>query len=156
MPSPEKIVINTGPILALVAALGSLDLLRNLYKEVIVPYEIGQEIMAAGSSGFAIKEFTEAAWLTKREQPVWPHPFLSNSLDVGEASVIQLALDEQIGTVCIDEALGRRVARLNVSAQQTPSFFIPPPMLCCAELFQGGAYGAEQAIRQRCKTQLLG
>jgi YD repeat-containing protein len=43
-----------------------------------------------------------------------------------------------------------------VSAQQTPSFFIPPPMLCCAELFQGGAYGAEQAIRQRCKTQLLG
>jgi predicted nucleic acid-binding protein len=30
-----------------------------------------------------------------------------------EASVIQLALDEQIGTVCIDEALGRRVARLN-------------------------------------------
>jgi hypothetical protein len=37
-----------------------------------------------------------------------------------------------------------------------PFFFIPPPMLCCAELFQGGAYGAEQAIRQRCKTQLLG
>jgi predicted nucleic acid-binding protein len=113
MPSPEKIVINTGPILALVAALGSLDLLSNLYKEVIVPHEVGQEIMAAGGSGFAIKEFTEAAWLRKREQPVWPHPFLSNSLDVGEASVIQLALDEQIGTVCIDEALGRRVARLN-------------------------------------------
>jgi predicted nucleic acid-binding protein len=113
IPSPEKIVINTGSILALVAALGSLDVLSNLYKEVIVPYEVGQEIMAAGSSGFATKEFTEAAWPRKREQPVWPHPFLSNSLDVGEASVIQLALDEQIGTVCIDEAIGRRVARLN-------------------------------------------
>jgi hypothetical protein len=48
------------------------------------------------------------------------------------------------------------LVRNKVSAQQTPSFFIPPPMLCCAELFQGGAYGAEQAIRQRCKTQLLG
>jgi hypothetical protein len=50
----------------------------------------------------------------------------------------------------------QRLAEPGVSAQQTPSFFIPPPMLCCAELFQGGAYGAEQAIRQRCKTQLLG
>jgi predicted nucleic acid-binding protein len=86
MPSPEKIAINAGPTLALVAALGSLDLLRNLYKEVIVPYEVGQEIVAAGSSGFATKEFTEAAWLRKREQPVWPHPFLSNSLDVGGIS----------------------------------------------------------------------
>ena len=113
MPSPEKIVINTGPILALVAALGKLDMLKSLYKEVIVPYEVRQEIMAAGSSGFAIKEFSEATWLTKREQPVNTSPFLSNSLDVGEASVIQLALDEQIDTVCIDEALGRRVARLN-------------------------------------------
>jgi len=36
-----------------------------------------------------------------------------NSLDVGEASVIQLALNERIRTVCIDESAGRRMARLN-------------------------------------------
>lgn len=36
-----------------------------------------------------------------------------NSLDIGEASVIQLALDKSIQTVCIDEAVGRRIARLN-------------------------------------------
>jgi predicted nucleic acid-binding protein len=40
-------------------------------------------------------------------------PFLLNSLDLGEAAVIQLALDENIQTVCIDEAVGRRIARLN-------------------------------------------
>ena len=40
-------------------------------------------------------------------------PFLRNALDLGEASVIQLALDENIHTVCIDEAMGRRIARLN-------------------------------------------
>ena len=34
-------------------------------------------------------------------------------MDRGEASVIQTALDEGIETVCIDEAVGRRVARLN-------------------------------------------
>jgi len=40
-------------------------------------------------------------------------PFLRNSLDKGEAAVIQLALNQGIETVCIDEAAGRRVARLN-------------------------------------------
>jgi predicted nucleic acid-binding protein len=36
-----------------------------------------------------------------------------NSLDLGEASVIQLALNENINTVCIDESAGRRIARLS-------------------------------------------
>ena len=34
-------------------------------------------------------------------------------LDRGEAAVIQVALDEKVETVCIDEPVGRRVARLN-------------------------------------------
>ena len=34
-------------------------------------------------------------------------------MDLGEASVIQFALNNQIKTVCIDEAVGRRIARLN-------------------------------------------
>jgi predicted nucleic acid-binding protein len=38
---------------------------------------------------------------------------LLNSLDSGEAAVIQLAKNENIQTVCIDEATGRRVARLS-------------------------------------------
>jgi predicted nucleic acid-binding protein len=40
-------------------------------------------------------------------------PLLLNSLDIGEASVIQLALNENIPTVCIDESVGRRIARLS-------------------------------------------
>ena len=55
MPETESIVINTGPLLALIAGYG----------------------------------------------------------DMGEASVIQLAVNENIRTVCIDEAVGRRIARLN-------------------------------------------
>lgn len=34
-------------------------------------------------------------------------------MDRGEAAVIQLALIEGVRTVCIDEVVGRRVARLN-------------------------------------------
>jgi predicted nucleic acid-binding protein len=40
-------------------------------------------------------------------------PMIALVAALGEAAVIQLALDEGIQTVCIDETAGRRVARLN-------------------------------------------
>lgn len=113
MPKTTQIVINTGPILAITAALGSLSILDKLYKQVYVPAEVKLEIIAGGKYGFGIPAFEDASWLNvvKARQAI-PH-FLNNSLDLGEAAVIQLALSENINTVCIDETVGRRVARLN-------------------------------------------
>ena len=111
MPRTTAIVINTSPLIALVAALGNLQVL-NLYTEVLVPFEVCREILDGGMAGFAVKEFQAATWLQK-QSPLTISPFLLNSLDVGEAAVIQLALNRNIQTVCIDEAVGRRVARLN-------------------------------------------
>jgi len=48
MPETETIVINTGPILALIAGYGDLSLLERLYRHVLVPFEVRQEIMAGG------------------------------------------------------------------------------------------------------------
>jgi len=104
MPSPERIVINTSPLIALVAALGDLTILTSLYTEVLVPFEVCQEILIGGSSNFAIAEFTDANWLQKQPNLLNISPLLLNSLDIGEASVIQLALNENIPTVCIDES----------------------------------------------------
>jgi len=108
----NSIVINTGPILALTAALGNLHILEKLYKQVIISYEVSQEILAGGPSGFAVKEFLQAKRLEIRKKPLDILPHLFNSLDLGEASVIQLALNENIASVCIDEDVGRRIARL--------------------------------------------
>ncbi|MBZ8183097.1 DUF3368 domain-containing protein [Oscillatoria salina] len=113
MPKPDRIVINTSPLIALVAALGDLSLLENLYSEVLVPFEVCQEILTGDSSRFAAAEFQAALKLNKQTTPLKISPFLLNSLDLGEASVIQLALNESITTVCIDEAIGRRYARLS-------------------------------------------
>ena len=46
-------------------------------------------------------------------EPVELNSFLSNSLDKGEAAVIQVAINNDIETVCIDETAGRRIAKLN-------------------------------------------
>ena len=113
MPSPDSIVINTSPLLALIAAFGDLSFLGTLYQEVLVPYEVGQEILRGGQSGFGVTEFQQATSLKKLDRPLKIAPLLLNSLDLGEASVIQLALDRGIATVCIDEAIGRRIARLS-------------------------------------------
>jgi predicted nucleic acid-binding protein len=110
---PDIIVINTGPIISIVAATGSLDILNRLYKEVYVPYEVCREIAENSSRTFAQMEFKEALFLKKAETPISISPFLKNILDIGEASVIQLALNKKLQTVCIDEKVGRRVARLN-------------------------------------------
>lgn len=113
MPDPDRIVINTSPLIALVAAWGNLEPLPSLYERVLVPFEVCQEILQGGSKNFATAEFQNAAWLDKQPAPLSISPLLLNSLDLGEASVIQLALNEAIATVCIDEAAGRRIARLS-------------------------------------------
>jgi len=105
--------MNTGPVIALVAAFGSLDLLEKLFKRIIVPLEVCQEIDAGGSENFAREEFKSADFLEKVEKPIEIPPYLSNALDKGESAVIQTALEYRIDTVCMDELAGRRIARLN-------------------------------------------
>ena len=106
------VVINTAPLLALTAGLGHLDLLRVLYTNVYVPCEVCQEVRAGGRYGFAVDVFEQADWLNKVNTPTPMSLYLKHSLDFGEASVIQTALDQGIPLVCIDEIAGRRIARI--------------------------------------------
>lgn len=112
MPETQEIAINTSPMIALVAALGDLRVLQ-IYRRVWVPLEVCQEIAVGGKARFALAEFEAAHWLLKHPQPLHIAPVLLNTLDKGEAAVIQLALDKTISTVCIDEPAGRRAARLH-------------------------------------------
>ena len=106
------LVSNTTPLIALVAATGSLDVLKALYARVVVPLEVAAEIRAGGKHSFGVGVFEAADWLEIQPQTVVLQPYLRNSLDLGEASVIQTAMNLGAPLVCIDEALGRRVARL--------------------------------------------
>jgi predicted nucleic acid-binding protein len=106
------LVSNTTPLIALAAATGSLDVLKALYARVVVPLEVAAEIRAGGKHSFGVDVFEAAGWLDIQAQPVVLQPYLRNSLDLGEASVIQTAMNLGAPLVCIDENVGRRVARL--------------------------------------------
>jgi predicted nucleic acid-binding protein len=108
----QAIVTNTTPLISLAAATGSLDVPQFLYRRVVVPYEVAQEVRAGGRHAFGVEVFQGADWLDIQPAPVNLLPFLQNSLDRGEASVIQTAMNLGLPLVCIDETAGRRIARL--------------------------------------------
>jgi predicted nucleic acid-binding protein len=114
MPDQARVIVtNTTPLIALTAATGNLDVLCALYTKVVVPHEVAAEIRAGGKDAFGLDVFDQASWLEINPAPVVLPPYLQNTLDRGEASVIQTALQHGIKLVCIDETVGRRVARLS-------------------------------------------
>ena len=100
----REIVINTGPLIALVAATDSLSVLSALYSKVWVPREVYDEIKAGGSAApeiHALHTASDKVCICESPINTFP-PFLINQLDLGEASVIQTAMVRNLKTVAID------------------------------------------------------
>ncbi len=110
--TPE-LVINTGPVIALVAATDGLQWLDELYQAVWIPEAVFQELCAGGPGAPEPSRVEAASKVVKRLPRSGELPAsLAHQLDQGEAWVIQSALDRKVGTVAVDEKAGRRVARL--------------------------------------------
>lgn len=108
------IVVNTGPILALVASTGSLEWLLGLYGRVVIPYEVFREIEAGGPDNpelLSLRAIEEQILMGQHETAI--DAALLRELDLGEASVISSASFYGINTVAIDEKAGRRMARIH-------------------------------------------
>lgn len=108
----SKLVINTSPIISIIAATGGLDILEYLYSDVIITKEVYEEIFSSSEKRFAKTGHFNQKFLHILEKPTEINIHLNNVLDIGEASVIQHALNNNIELVCIDEKVGRRYARL--------------------------------------------
>lgn len=102
----ERIVINTGPLIALMR-MEAIDVPGHLPYEFLCPSEVRAELDAGATSGHAV---VNPSWLKVQPVKDSPSPLVLTALDAGEAAVIQLALEQQIPLVCIDEWKGRRVA----------------------------------------------
>lgn len=85
-------------------------MLPRLIGEVIVPFEIGQELAAGIQRDDTWHRMQNVPGITLRPSTVRLHPLLRAQLDAGEAAVIQTALDEGIATVILDERKARRIA----------------------------------------------
>ena len=105
-------VINTSPAIHLNAVLpGGLGLLTRLVGNVIMPDEVMQELAAGIARDDTVLHAQSTPGLVIRQFPVQLAPWLKTELDLGEAAVIQTAIDEGIDTVILDDLKARRIAR---------------------------------------------
>ncbi len=98
----------------MVAATQSLDWLPSLYRQILIPFEVRHEIDAGGQGNpesCAINRIKDRVRIGDRATDI--PTALQRELDMGEASVIASATQNQIGLVAIDEKAGRRLARIH-------------------------------------------
>jgi predicted nucleic acid-binding protein len=102
----ERIVINTSPLIAF-GQMSFFDIAAQLPFSFVCPPEVAAEIDAGQARGYPV---SLPAWLAVLPLKAPLSPLALAALDVGEAAVIQLALEQNIETVCIDDLKGRRAA----------------------------------------------
>jgi len=103
------VVSNSSPIINL-AAIGQLELLRQLYQQVIIPEAVFQELTAESGHhpGAIVRQLDWVQTRTVSNRTVVTA--LQVEVDAGEAEAIALAQELAAGLLLIDERLGRIVA----------------------------------------------
>ena len=106
-----KVVVNATPLITL-TFLDRLELLRQMFDEILVPATVYDEVVVKGTGRPGADTVERADWLRvvspQAESTIEP---MLMGLDAGEMDVLLLAREQQPDWVLIDERLGRRVAR---------------------------------------------
>ena len=108
-----ELIINTGPLIALCAAVEDLQVLKSCYACIHVPRMVADEIIAGSQGAYDLERIRSTELFEIAEDRIFLDPYLTSALDPGEAAVIASALSLGVSTVSIDEKIGRRVARLH-------------------------------------------
>lgn len=107
------IVSDTSPITNL-AAIGHLDLLQKLYTEIIIPIAVYNEMVKVDKIVPGAVEIQTLPWIQKQavidsQRVIWIQE-TQESIDLGEAEAIVLALELKADLLLMDERRGRIVA----------------------------------------------
>lgn len=102
-----KIIINTSPLVAL-DHIGQLDLLPNLFGEIIRPQSVVDELEAGRHIYGGSDALFHAQWIETAEDP--PEMVLRKELGAGETAVIALAVKTKADLVILDDLAARNVA----------------------------------------------
>ena len=111
MPVKPSLVVNSSPLIALVAALRDFDSISEITERFMVPFEVMRELDAGGLKDETALRVRSARWCEVRSRPACAGHPLIDRLGAGEAAVIQIAVDEGFLPAVIDDVSGRRAAR---------------------------------------------
>jgi uncharacterized protein len=106
------VVSDSSPLIIL-AKIGNLELLRQLYQLVIVTPQVYDEIVVRGEGLTGSAEIAACSWInvqTIREDLETQRPQTDSGLGIGELSTIALAKEIAADLVLMDDSKARRTA----------------------------------------------
>ena len=103
------VVADSGPLIAL-ARIKQLPLLPKLFKEIIVPNAVWDEVTVKGKGSPGANEVKEAKWIKIKSVDSSSVEHVALLLGQGEAEAIVLAESLPDSLVLLDDARARRVA----------------------------------------------
>ncbi|MEH1865828.1 MAG: DUF3368 domain-containing protein [Nostoc sp.] len=104
------VVCNTSPITNL-AAIAQLDLLRQVYSEIVIPQAVYDELTALPNPVPGTLEVQTLSWIQVQKVVDQAQVVeFRRKVDRGEAEALALALEVSAERVLIDDAAGRAIA----------------------------------------------
>jgi len=108
------IVSNSSPLMYL-AKIGKLDILKSLFKEIIIPNQVYEEIIRGEEEKYfdvlIIERAVEEGWIKVKKVEIEEKiEKLASEIDYGEVAVISLAKKLKPFLVLIDDASARVIA----------------------------------------------
>lgn len=110
VPKPT-VIADTSPLLYL-HQVGCLNLLHQLYTEIVVPTAVAQELAIGHTQGVDVPNVSGLPWIDIPSAT--PSLSLPSQIDLGqgEAAVILLGLSTANSLLILDDQLGRSIANL--------------------------------------------
>lgn len=106
-----RVVTNTSPLVYLFR-LGLLDLLHQLYGQVVVPQSVVDELSVGRSEGFDVPDCSIHEWMVVETIAIPPLLRLVTALGRGEAEALALALSRPTDLVLLDDGAARQLASM--------------------------------------------
>lgn len=105
-----QVISNTSPLSNL-AAINKLDLLQQIYPQILIPPAVHIELVRFPKIQPAIATCLKSGFLKIRQRlDTELIQTLNQPLDLGEAEAIALAVEIEADRLLIDESLGRNIA----------------------------------------------
>ncbi len=105
------VISDTSPISNLFV-IGKLELLRDVYQQVIVPQAVFDELMKLNDFGYDVQEIVKTTWITVQKPTNTQQVILLQmTLDAGESQAIALSQEINADLLLIDERAGAKKAK---------------------------------------------
>jgi hypothetical protein len=108
----EKIVVSNSTPIINFATIDRMDILQDLYGEIIIPSAVWNEIVIKGANYAACLKLKKVEWIqvlkVKEDNFL---KMLRTKLDDGESEAITLAIEKKADLILLDEKSARNIAK---------------------------------------------